>query len=162
MFGEDRGFKDLPGIATSDVQSRYDVQKKRVPDSAHGYMIIVRAFFTWAVGKKMLRTSPAAGVNMGNANSQARVKFCTFAQRDKCFKKFHSRPARYAGLASSGILFFVGIYLSGPTFTRRTKEACPQAPLGGLGGTKTNLICHTKPKLNEQSDHNPPPRSSRR
>jgi len=87
MFGEDLGFKDLPDITTEEIEMWYTGQKKRVPDSAHGYMIIVRAFFKWAVGKKMLRTSPAAGVKMGKANTQARVKFCTFAQRDTCFKK---------------------------------------------------------------------------
>jgi hypothetical protein len=40
MFGEDLGFKDLPDIKTEDVQKWYDDQKKRVPDSVHGYMNI--------------------------------------------------------------------------------------------------------------------------
>ncbi|MDR3561458.1 MAG: site-specific integrase [Negativicutes bacterium] len=87
MFGEDLGFKDLPDIKTEDVQKWYDDQRKRVPSSVHGYMNTVRAFFKWAVGKKLLRISPAAGVKMAKHKSQARVKFCTFAQRDKCFKE---------------------------------------------------------------------------
>jgi len=112
MFGEDLGFKDLPDITTEAVKTWYDDQKKRVPDSAHGYMTTVRTFFSWAVGKKMIRTSPAAGVKMGKANSKARVKFCTFAQRDKCFKaaegdqdlQFIQYCGFYAGMRKNEII----------------------------------------------------------
>jgi integrase len=86
MFGEDMGFKDLPDIKTEEIQKWFANQKKRVAASAHSYMLTVRAFFNWAVTENLIRASPAAGVKLGKEIKTARIKFCTFAQRDKIFR----------------------------------------------------------------------------
>jgi integrase len=86
MFGEDMGFKDLPEIKPGEIKAWHDKQKIRVPASAQSYMLTVRAFFNWAVEKKMLWKSPAAEVKLGKITKRVRVKFCTFEQRDKIIK----------------------------------------------------------------------------
>lgn len=86
MFGEDLEFKNLPGITIEEIQKWFDAQKQRVPATAHSYMLKVNVFFNWAVEEKLIRISPAAGVKVGEARKTVRVKFCTFAQRDKVFR----------------------------------------------------------------------------
>ena len=83
MFAEDLSFKDLPKITTLDVQKWYNDQKKRVPSSAPSYMIIVQAFLNWAVKQNLIRRNPMDGVKLGKITQTARIRFCSFEQRDK-------------------------------------------------------------------------------
>ena len=92
MFAEDLEFKDLPEIKGDHIKAWFENQKKRVPASAHSYMLTVRAFFNWAVEKKLLRKSPAADVKLGKVTKTARVKFCTFEQRDQIIKAAEGDP----------------------------------------------------------------------
>ena len=86
MFGEDLGYKNLPDITTEEVKAWYERQKKRVPPSAHSYLLTVRAFLNWAVEKKMMRKSPAEDVKLGKVTQASRIRFCTFEQRDTIVK----------------------------------------------------------------------------
>jgi integrase len=84
MFGEDLGLPPLPKITKANVQHWYDQQVNRIKTvTANAYITDIKAFLNWAVGKRIIHKNPADEIELREVKNGARVKFCSFEDRDK-------------------------------------------------------------------------------
>jgi integrase len=84
MFGEDINWSPLPDITTAICQKWYDLQIKRIAIvTANSYVMNIKSFLNWAVGKNNIAKNPADGVKLVKVLKGARERFCSFEERDK-------------------------------------------------------------------------------
>ena len=103
MFGEDLGWPPLPRLTISNIQQWYDQQVARTTVvTANGYMTVVKAFLNWAVAQRITSKNPAADLKLRKAVGAARVKYCTFEQRNTILAGAPTDELRF--------IFYCGFY----------------------------------------------------
>ncbi len=90
------GKADPANVTTADLQRFYEhLLTKANEGTSQGYLMTARSFYNWLLGRNVVRSNPAAGVEFNDLPKVARDRFCEAVHRDELIANAPSEHLRF-------------------------------------------------------------------